>query len=77
MRRRFGIFLAIVLVAISMASCGNSQDNTSDTKKETTNSAETTKTQDTETENVSSDLDLSKVKIGAFTSNNKDDGGWS
>ena len=85
MRKRLGLFLALVLLVMSMAACGNSQNKeSSETKKETkqetkgeTAESKAEESKGTEGETTASGTDLSKVKIGAFTSNNKDDGGWS
>lgn len=62
MRKWNRIILSLIVSAILLTSCGTSQDNLKDTQKIT---------------KESNTMDFTSVKIGAFTSSNKDDGGWN
>ena len=62
MRKWNRIILSLIVSAILLTSCGTSQDNLKDTQKIT---------------EESNTMDFTSVKIGAFTSSNKDDGGWN
>ena len=57
----------------------NLQRRKKETKQETKGETAESKAEESKGagETTASGTDLSKVKIGAFTSNNKDDGGWS